>query len=262
MASIQKRPDGVWRARYRDAAGKEHARHFKRKTDAQRWLDGVTTSVVTGTYVDPKVQRITVGEWCDRWLQGYGTRRGSTVRQARTHIALIQAQFADVPLSAVKPSDVRAWTVKLQDEGRAPSYVYATYRRLAQIMGDAVHDGVLPRSPCSRRTAPPQGEQRPYVATTEQVWALHDQVPEHLRSAVLLGAFVGLRLSEVAGLRADDVDFMRGIVTPATQYGDVPLKTDISRMPVPIPAELALELSASMATGEGEFVVPGPTAGE
>jgi hypothetical protein len=52
MASIAKRPDGQWRARYRDAAGKEHSKHFPRKTDAQRWLDEIVTAVVTGAYVD------------------------------------------------------------------------------------------------------------------------------------------------------------------------------------------------------------------
>ena len=35
MANIQKRPDGRWRARYRDSHGKEHARHFARKVDGQ-----------------------------------------------------------------------------------------------------------------------------------------------------------------------------------------------------------------------------------
>jgi len=59
MASITKRPDGVWRARYRDEAGREHAKHFPRKVDAQRWLDEVTAAVVTGQYVDPKAGRIT-----------------------------------------------------------------------------------------------------------------------------------------------------------------------------------------------------------
>ena len=29
----------VYRARYRDEGGKEHAGHFQRKVDAQRWLD-------------------------------------------------------------------------------------------------------------------------------------------------------------------------------------------------------------------------------
>jgi hypothetical protein len=37
-----------WRARYRDAAGKEHERHFERKIDAQKWLDQVTASQIAG----------------------------------------------------------------------------------------------------------------------------------------------------------------------------------------------------------------------
>ena len=59
MANIQKRPDGRWRARYRDANGKKHAKHFDRKVDAQRWVDEVTASIVTGQYVDPRAARIT-----------------------------------------------------------------------------------------------------------------------------------------------------------------------------------------------------------
>ena len=54
MANIQKRPNNKWRARYRDLDGKEHARHFDRKIDAQRWIDEVTASLVTGQYVDPR----------------------------------------------------------------------------------------------------------------------------------------------------------------------------------------------------------------
>ena len=44
MASIAKQADGRWRARYRDATGREPARHFGRKGNAQRWLDGVTAA--------------------------------------------------------------------------------------------------------------------------------------------------------------------------------------------------------------------------
>jgi hypothetical protein len=62
MASIRRRPDGAWRARYRDDAGKEHARHFARKVDAQRWLAGVQASIVRGDYVDPRAGRITLAE--------------------------------------------------------------------------------------------------------------------------------------------------------------------------------------------------------
>jgi integrase len=245
--NIQKHPNGRWRARYRDAAGKEHARHFERKTDAQRWLDTVTASVMTGTYVDPKTAKTTVKEWCDTWIAGYGTRRASTVRQAQVHLEQIKREFGDLPLSAVRPSHVRGWTAQLRAQGLSESYVYALHSRLAQVMSDAVHDGLMPRSPCSRRTAPAMGKQRPFVATTEQVWALHDAMPERYRAAVLLGAFAGLRIAESCGLRVADVDFMRGVIHPHVQYPADRLKTDTSKTPVPIPTSLAAELSAHVA---------------
>lgn len=247
MASIKRRPDGKYRARYRDDAGREHARHFNRRRDAQAWLDTQTATLVAGTHVTPRQARTTLGEWLDVWLEGYRTNRASTVRQAEVHLARIRPAFGDRPIGSVRPSHVRAWLAELKSDGLSDSYIYALHRRLAQVYEDAVHDGLVPRSPCSRRTSPRTGGQRPYVCTTEQMWGLHDAMPEHLRAAVLLGAFVGLRDAETCGLLVTDVDFMRGIVTPARQYPDQPLKTDTSKTPVPIPQSLALDLSAHVA---------------
>ncbi len=135
------------------------------------------------------------------------------------------------------------------------SYVYALHSRLSQIMSDAVHDGVLGRNPCSRRTSPPMGKAKVYVATTEQVWAIHDTVPDHLKVAVLLGAFAGLRVAEATGLRVSDVDFIRGVVHPKQQWPDKPLKTEGSDQPIPIPRDLALLLSASVRAYPSEMMV-------
>jgi integrase len=255
MTNLAKRPDGQWRARYRDATGRQHAKHFPRKVDGQRWLDEVTAAVVTGQYVDPKTAKTTVSAWCVIWLAGYATRRPSTVRQARVHVAQIEAAFGQLPLSAVRPSSVRSWTAKLKSDGLSTSYVYALHARLSQIMSDAVHDGLLARNPCSRRTSPGAGQQRPYVATTKQVWALYDAMPEHLAPAILLGAFVGLRTAEACGLLVADVDFMRGVVTPARQWPGEQLKTETSRTAVPIPPELSLELASAVKQWPGETVV-------
>jgi integrase len=243
-----------WRARYRDDAGKEHARHFDRKVDAQKWLDEQTASLVAGKHVAPKTAKTTVGEWCDTWLQGYATRRESTVRQARVHVRQIKAEFGGMRLSVVRPSHVKAWCARLLREGGeggeplSQSYVYALHGRLAQIMADAVHDGIVP--------------QRAFVATTEQLWALHEAMPDRIRAAVLLGAFAGLRAAEACGLRVADVDFMRGVVTPAVQFPAEPLKTKFSKTPVPAGRSLALQLSAHLAQWPGETVLTGVDGGQ
>ena len=214
-----------WRARYVGERGREHTQAFTRKVAAQLWLDKQTAAIVSGTHVAPRDAQLTVEQWCDLWIEGYKINRESTVRQARTRIRQIVEEFGGMPLSAVRPSQVKAWTAKLAAADMEASYVYALHSRLSQILSDAVHDGVLGRNPCSRRTSPPMGKAKVYVATTEQVWAIHDAVPDHLRVAVLLGAFAGLRVAEVAALRVSDVDFIRGVVHPKQQWPANPLKT-------------------------------------
>src|SRR4051794_35213172 len=68
MASISRRPDGTWRARYRDPSGNERARHFRRKTDAERWVASQVVAKATGDWTDPKLRKLTVGELGNRLL--------------------------------------------------------------------------------------------------------------------------------------------------------------------------------------------------
>jgi integrase len=198
---------------------------------------------------------MTVGQWCETWLKAYASRKNSTVRMAEVHIAKIKSEFGPRRLDSLRPSEIKSWMVKLKAEGYAPSYMFALHSRLAQIFNDAIQDGLVARSPLSRRTSPGMGKQRPYVATTEQVWSLHDAMEQRYRAGLLLAAFAGLRLAEVCGLRLSDIDFMRGIVNPVRQYPDEPLKTECSRTPIPIPASMTLALSAHVKQFSTEWLM-------
>lgn len=255
---VPSKRDGIgsrWRARYVDSRGQEHSKGFTRKADAQRWLNGQTAAVESGTHVAPRDGRVTVRQWSDRWIAGYEVNRKSTVRQARTHLTHILEEFGDTPLGDIDLTAIKTWQAKLKRAGFKDSYRYALHARLSQILAEAVEVNLIPRNPCSKKSSPPQGKQKPYVATTEQVWALHDAMPDHLKVAVLLGAFVGLRVAEASGLRVGDVDFIRGIVHPVQQWPAEPLKTEGSDAPIPIPADLALMLSASVQQWPGEMMV-------
>lgn len=263
MATIKKRTirwttkDGAertterWRARYVDDAGDRHEQLFHRKGEAQDWLDEQTSKLVTGTHIAPRKARTTVAEWCDTWLVGYATRRDSTVRQARTHIKRIKDEFGPYQLAAVRPSQVKAWCAKLKAEGLEESTIYALHARLAQLYNDAIEDGLVARSPCGRKTSPPMGKQKPYVATDEQVWALYDAVPDNIKPAILTGALIGTRDAEACGLMIADLDLMRGVWSPTAQYPSVPLKTECSQWPVAFGETLSLELAAHIEATAG-----------
>lgn len=109
MVSIAKRgPSGPWRARYRDPDGKQHARHFARKADAQSWLDQVTTAVVTGTYADPKFGRALVREYAKGW-EAAQVGREATLSLIDNSLRLhILPALGSCRMASVRPSDIQS----------------------------------------------------------------------------------------------------------------------------------------------------------
>jgi len=64
MASIDKRPTGRWRARWREyPGGPQRTKHFPRRIDAEQHLVRVQHDMLTGRYVDPNKARTTVSEF-------------------------------------------------------------------------------------------------------------------------------------------------------------------------------------------------------
>ena len=90
-----------WLAVWAAPGGAERTKAFAKKTEADHYGAAQETDASRGTYLDPRRARTTVGQWCDTWLAGYATRRSSTVRQARVHVAKIKEEFGAVPLAAV-----------------------------------------------------------------------------------------------------------------------------------------------------------------
>src|SRR5690348_13863691 len=159
MASIKRRPDGQWRARYRYDAGKEHARHFTRKVDAQRWLDEVTASMVTGAYVDPKAGRITFAEYFAGWAQRQ-VWESTTDRAVR--LAAGSVTFGDVPLVALRRSHVERWVKTMQTASRgegkpsglAPGTIRTRVNNVRGVLRAAVRDRVIASDPSDGVTLP------------------------------------------------------------------------------------------------------------
>lgn len=108
MASIgPKRPDGTYRARYRDASGKEHAKHFPRKVDAQRWLDQVTASIVRGDYVDPREARVSLRTYAASWRRTLVGRPATLSIVDNALDRHILPRLGDRSLASLRRSDVQ-----------------------------------------------------------------------------------------------------------------------------------------------------------
>jgi integrase len=261
MANIAKRDDGRWRARYRDAAGKEHSRHFKRKIDAQRWLDDVTTAVTTGTYVDPSRGRVTVGEWAQTWLLTKvdlkpTTRRGYA-SAIRTHI---DPRWAGVKLIDVTHADVAAWVAGLTELGLSASTTRHAHRVLSLILDLAMRDGRLARNPAQRVPLPRLGQHNQIYLDHAEVDALADAAGDY-RLVILFLAYTGVRYGEMAALRVRNLDLLRRRASISDAVADVSGRAvfgtpkNHQQRSVPVPRFLVEELAQHVASKQSDDFV-------
>ena len=220
-----------YRARYRDEAGKEHARHFVRKANAQRWLDEVTAAVVRGDYVDPDAGKVTFGQWFRRWSAVQPWTEGTAETAAMT---LASVTFADVPMSRITQLHVEAWMKAMtkpgpkRRKGLAASTRRTRYNYVRMAFLAAVKARVIRQDPTAGITPPrvAKSEGKLKLPTPEQVGAALREAPDGFHAFVAVCAFAGLRLGEAAGLQLGDVDFLRRTLSVQRQIqGQVNSKT-------------------------------------
>src|SRR5204863_2513259 len=95
MASIKRRPDGTWRARYRTSDGTERSKHFKRKVDAERWVSSQVTDQARGVWIDDRSGRTTFADFVDsRFRQTMVALEPSTraVTRSEEHTSELQSR--------------------------------------------------------------------------------------------------------------------------------------------------------------------------
>lgn len=256
--SIDKRPNGKYRARWREYAnGPQRAQHFDRKGDAERFLTRIQHELLTGAYVDPNAGRVTFEKWTHTWLARQHWR-ASTRATHESHIRIhVLPVLGKRPLATIKRGDIESWMAGMK---LAPTTATTVRRIVGSIFRSAVEDGVIARSPMAG-TRPPKRDIPPAKALRdEQVSAVLAATPDWYRAAVVLGVGAGLRQGEAAGLTVDRVDFLRRTVTIdrqlVTAIGTVPRfgppKSDAGYRTIPVDQWVLDGLAAHLARfGEG-----------
>jgi integrase len=269
MASIDKRSDGVWRARWREyPGGPQRSRHFRRRIDAERWLTKVEHDKLTGSYVDPAASRITVAAYAATWLMRMRpTWAPSTFDIVSSSLVRhIVPTFGERPIGSVKRSDIEAWAASLPLQ---PSTVATVRQHLGQLLAAAVDDGLIPRNPAAGARLPRATDRRAQPVSAETVEAITAALPPWLRVVVPLGLGVGLRQGEACGLTVGQVDFLRRtlrvdrqLVTPAIgapTFNDP--KTSSSHRTVPLAGFVIEAIAAHLVehdTGQDGVIVHTP----
>ena len=186
MASIDKRANGRYLARWREYPGApQKTRTFRRKKDAERFLDHVRGDLARGLYIDPAGGQIPFREYAEEWRAAQMHRR-STAEQAEAYLRNhAYPTLGHRPLAPSASSEIQAWVKRVSDV-LAQTTVEVVYRWVATIFKAAVADRLIPASPCIRIALPKRDRSEVVPLEVAQVEAIAEAVHRRYRPMVNL----------------------------------------------------------------------------
>jgi integrase len=235
-------------------------------------LTALDSSKLTGSYVDPAAGKIRFDAWVKAWRAGVVDLRPSTLARDDGYVdRYLLKTFGAMRLSDIDHTAVRAWVAELSGRGLAPATVVKAAQIMGKVMASAVTAGRLASSPCAGLKLPRVERHDMRFLSPAEVAELAEAIELPFRALVYLGAYGGLRVGEMLGLKAGRVDLLRGQVDVAETLVEVsghlhsgPPKTRAGRRVVRLPrvvVEALDEHLRAFPAGPADLVFRAPEGG-
>lgn len=187
--------------------GLRRTRTFASYADAARFL---------GKPAVPCKMDLTLGQWLTWWMtmEVEPHRAESTIYGYRNIIRLhLLPALGTVPLAELTPLQIQSYFTALLKEGLSPNTVRKHDTLLRTTLKRAAALQILPENPMANVFAPQVREPRYTYYAPQQLRILFQLVQgSPLELPVKLAAYLGMRRSEITGLRWQCVDFQEHII--------------------------------------------------
>ncbi|WP_312854157.1 tyrosine-type recombinase/integrase [Tsukamurella spumae] len=248
MPSAKHGVESRWRARYVTDDSTEVEKVFKVKREAETWLRARLAEVDSGKHVPRSKGKVTIGDIHREWSTGQGHIAKSTaIQRASTWKVHVAPKWEKKPVGEVKPSTVRTWIAEMVSEGTGVPSIENAHGLLKMILDAAVEDKRIAQNPAAGVRLPKRDHPDRGYLTHLQLRELAAQCEDDELVVLTLG-YTGLRWSEMAALRVQDIDFTRrrinvsrAVVEASKLVWKTPKSTE--RRSVPFPSALAASLA-------------------
>ena len=215
--------------------------------------------------IDPSGAKMTVCELYRKHTALKSNVRVSTQKGRNQLMRLLEGdKIGHMPIEKVKPSDARQWAMRMKEKGFAFQTINNHKRTLKAIFYTAIEDDMIRKNPFNWDTEDVIGnDTEPKSALTDTQMDLllrflqtDCTYQKHYHAAIVL-LNTGLRISELCGLTAADIDFENGYISIDHQlifdegrYRIEQPKTDSGIRKIPMNDSVAKALKDEMQSRE------------
>ena len=183
---------------------------YKTEAQARKAVEALLLKLNSET-PQQRMAVVTFGGVCDRYIQEELPERYSTGKSYRSNIERhLKPRWGDYLLEKIRPMAVEDWLKNLDMAPKSKAHIRSLMHLMYQcaarweLFNEQRNPIALVRvKNCTRR------RQRPMILTVESFQAVLQTLKEPYKTMVIIAQCLGLRVSEIAGLKWEDFDFER-----------------------------------------------------
>lgn len=238
MASIKERKDKNGKSRYHvqvriKGTPPQHA-SFKRKTDAERWIQQTEAAIREGRHFKTtEAKKHTLGDLIDRYIKDVLPTKKTNQKRQAAQLLWWKKQIGSFLLSDITPAfiaeqrDVLLRGTTRRGKLRTPATVVRYMAALSHAFSVAFKEwGWIEDSPMRKVRKPREARGRVRFLDDEErerlLVACKESTNSYLYMIVVIALSTGMRLSEILNLEWRDVDLDKGrVILHETKNGEV-----------------------------------------
>jgi integrase len=224
--SIQKRPDGKWRATISLGVGPNGKRRRKdiygaSRAEVQKKLRKAQSANDAGKL--PTSNKTTVSEYLEFWLTNISKVKTSTKDRYRQLLTLyVIPVVGKTRLQQLTPMHIDSVISSSGKAGLGQTTQRNLFGVLRKCLNDAVRRDIIGGNPCLKCDAPPPGKNKHCIWTAEEAQQFLEHTKEHrLFALFVLAAYTGMRQGESLALYWSDIDWNQNKITISRSLTDV-----------------------------------------
>lgn len=211
MAWVEQQPNGLWAARWREAAGRKQSddERFTTRIAAERYANRQEVLAREQGAAAP-IGAMTWSAWKPTWLAGRQLA-ARTVKTEESSVRLhIEPYWGPWALADIGSDDVQDWVNTMVARGMSAAMVHRVYASFSNSMKVAARRKpplLRAASPCLDIKLPPITNRRERPFTPEQLQDVIDQLEVEHQIICALAVYWGMRWSELMGLHWSSISF-------------------------------------------------------
>jgi integrase len=231
--SIRKKKDtGKFQVMYRDHQGRQRAKNFTLKTDAEKFERETKLAMERGTYTDPSKGKSLLKDVYAEWFR---TKQDLTPKSQTFYKSLwnihISPTFGESPIKTITAHSINQWALA---KATGPNASTSTGRiekaqeLIATLLDYCVDLNLIPKNVARKANGKVNklkvnstDRKRPATALTPKELLKLANATNEFRPLILVMGLCGLRWGEAIALRPMDIDPVKGIILISRSISEV-----------------------------------------